>query len=106
VRDLLGHLEASEHAEPRIIWTGSLEGVSSKFDPADPQSVDSGHSYVSAKYQTSLVGWALNRRLSTEGYRSRSFSVHPGIVGSDMFSVLIGPLLYLAMFFCFYVVRV
>jgi NAD(P)-dependent dehydrogenase (short-subunit alcohol dehydrogenase family) len=105
MRELLPLLEATEHAEPRIVWVGSHEGVPSKYNPSDPQAADSGHSYCSVKYQAGLVGWGLNRHLVAQGYKSRSFSAHPGIVGSDMFRFIIGPFLYFVMFFTFYLVR-
>jgi 3-keto steroid reductase len=87
---LLDKLYASPLAEPRLIWTGSLDGLPQYYDPEDPQAVDSGCSYQSTKFECALLAWAFNdllkeREQAQQRVRVRSFVVHPGVVAGNMF---------------------
>ena len=88
-RELLGHLAKSPFAHPRVLFTGSIDGLPHYYDPDDPESADSGHSYQSSKFSCGLVAWGLNDAIAAhpdaDVRRIRSFLVHPGVVAGNMF---------------------
>ena len=92
-RKLLPLLYKSQHAEPRIAWTGSLDGLPEYYDPANHQAIDTGYSYQSTKFQVALTAWAFNdvieryeKENGQEQKHARSFIVHPGVTAGNMFT--------------------
>ena len=88
-RELLPLLYKSRHSEPRISWTGSLDGLPEKYDREDYQAMKNSFSYHATKFQSSLVAWGFNEKIAeyeaenvqeAQGKHVRSFLVHPGVV--------------------------
>lgn len=110
VHELESLLRASPYATPsRIIWTGSLEANPNDFQANDYQCLDpkvSPNPYESTKYQCELTSLAMDERfLSHEQSPAlRSFTAHPGIVATSIFSGVIPAIMVIMMKLVFFLV--
>ena len=101
-------LRASPYATPsRIIWTGSLEANPNDFHANDFQCLNpklSTNPYESTKYQCELTSLAMDERFLAHEQPPalRSFTAHPGIVATSIFSGVI-PAIMVIMMKCVFV---
>jgi len=107
---LLPLLRSSPYREPRVLWSGSMDGLPGYFNPEDPQALESLSAYQSAKYCVGLMATRFDRYIQevcpiTEGQEIKSILVHPGILAGNMFTEIIGYWLDLLMKLAFYLAR-
>lgn len=106
VRNLRSLLQKSPHRTSRVLWTSSIEARPEAFTFDDWQLTETPLSYEASKYQTYLVGHALDLKTNGEsGGKIRHLVIHPGVVASSIFAAHLGWLRNLLMVIAFYVVR-
>lgn len=93
----------------RVIWISSHEATSRYYDPTDWQLTKSLYSYQSSKYQTNLIAMRLDEN-AMKGHIPGSPVVRhcvalPGVAGTNIASVLLGPITSVIMYLTFYLVR-
>ncbi|KAH8929292.1 NAD(P)-binding protein [Atractiella rhizophila] len=62
-RELTPHLLRSPFEHPRIVFTGSIDGLEKYYDPKDWQALTGGNSYQSTKFQVGLLALGFNNLL-------------------------------------------
>lgn len=107
--ELKSLLCATPYSTPsRIVWTGSLEANPNDFHASDFQCLDpklSPNPYESTKYQCELTSLAMDDRLLSQNQSSlRSFTAHPGIVATSIFSGVIPAIMVIMMKMVFFLV--
>lgn len=72
---------ARTHGVARLVWLGSMSAALWRYDPVDPQLVDTytpWRAYVQSKIATGSLGFEADRKLSAAGVPVQSIVAHPG----------------------------